>query len=434
MRTKSISASPLFALMLKTATVNVAVMVANALGMIICARVLGAESRGVLAAWMIWPPILAAILVVGMNSSFIFHAKNDASSYKKYVSALLVAAGILSIVGALIMWFATPYLYESQPEKTPGLQVWMAAFAFAMTLFTLLSGISQTTQNLTLYNATRLLPPFLYLALALAMSTVSKLNTLNFLAMYITGYLVAAFALAYSAICDIRKDFRFELPALKKLATHGSKFWCIDFMAVLSAQLDKMFLVAFLAPNVVGVYAVAYGFSRILTQIQLAIATVIFPHAAGKEISVVSLQVSLAFRISTVGSVVLAFIAIALGKFAIIILYGSQYADAYPIFAVLVVESIVSGGGWILSQAFNAIGRTEIIVLRQIVGAIITCVLMYFLTPELGAIGVAISLLIGALLRFIVTVGAFSTLLGIKTPRLLLNGQDLKYLLSRLGK
>lgn len=431
MRMRSIALPAAFTLVFKTATVNVAVMVANALGMIVCARVLGAESRGVLAAWMIWPPVLSAMLAIGMNSSFIYFSKHDASSYARYTSALIVAAGLMSVAGACLMWEAASFFYRLQIERAPALRSWLAAFAFAMTLFSLLSGISQTTHNLSLYNATRLVPPAIYLIFSVSLSFFLKLDTLDFLVIYVGGYLVAGAVLAYSALSELRTRFSFDFQTLKKLAVHGLKFWCLDVMAVLSAQVDKMFLVAFLAPRVVGIYAVAYGLSRILTQLQLAIATVIFPRTAGKNLHLVSEQVSLAFRISSVGSVLLGLCAVAIGKYAIVFMYGHQYAEAAPIFAILIVESIVSGGGWILSQTFNAVGRTELIVMRQIASLIVTCLVMYLLTPIWHAEGVAVSLLAGSLTRFFMTVNAYSIFLKIASPRLFLNVQDLNYLLSR---
>jgi O-antigen/teichoic acid export membrane protein len=431
MRMRSIALPSAFTLVFKTATVNVAVMVANALGMIVCARVLGAESRGILAAWMIWPPVLSAVLAIGMNSSFIYFSKHEASLNARYTSALIAAAGLMSVMGACLMWEAAPIFYRLQIEHTPALRTCLAAFAFAMTLFSLLSGISQTTHNLSLYNLTRLVPPAIYLILSIFLSLFLKLDTLDFLVIYVGGYLVAGFVLAYSTLSQLGSNFLLDFSIFRKLAAHGLKFWCLDVMAVLSAQVDKMFLVAFLAPRVVGIYAVAYGLSRILTQLQLAIATVLFPRTAGKDLRLVSEQVSLAFRISFVGSALLGGWAVAVGKYAIILMYGHQYAEAAPIFAILIIESIVSGGGWILSQTFNAVGRTELIVMRQIASLTVTCLVMYLLTPIWHAGGVAISLLAGSLIRFVMTVNAYPLFLKIAAPRLVLNGQDLNYLLSR---
>ncbi|MFM0061763.1 lipopolysaccharide biosynthesis protein [Paraburkholderia aspalathi] len=411
-------------MVVKTATVNIVVMAANALGMIVCARILGADSRGVLASWMIWPPVISALLSVGTGSAFVYFSKRDELNRMNYVRALVSTSFVLSLVAALVTWTFASTLYGVGVDSRVALKVWLCIYSAFMVSFSVLSGIAQSTATLELYNLTRLIPSLTYLIAGLGLYAFGTVDTQAFLIIYILGYALAASALAWSAIRAAGYVFRVPVVFFSNLITHGARFCILDTLGVVSGQVDKMFLTAFLPPYVLGIYAVAFGLSRILAQLQLAIATIIFPRTAGKEPEIVARLVAQAFRVSMAVSTVLGIVAVAVGRFVIVFLYGNQFASSYPIFTLLVIESILSGGGWILSQAFNAIGRTELVVFRQIGGLAATCLALFFLIPKFGAEGAAMGLLCGSLVRLIMTMSAYPIVLKTAIPRVLPDRQD----------
>ena len=92
-------------------------------------------------------------------------------------------------------------------------------------------------------------------------------------------------------------------------------------------------------------------------------------------------------------------------------------------------EGAVSAVAATLAQAFMTVGRPGVVASLQLISFLAGTALLMILVPIHGIYGAATALLIGTIIRLVVTLLCFPMVLGISMPRLWLSVDDLKVLL-----
>ena len=116
------------------------------------------------------------------------------------------------------------------------------------------------------------------------------------------------------------------------------------------------------------------------------------------------------------------------------LLFGSEFLEASVAFYILAIECIIGGGSWILASAFNALGRPGLVMIRQLIALSVTVALFFVCTPLWGLNGIAIALLVGSIVRMLVTVAAMNIVFKVRFGTMFFDKQDLPFLYERLYK
>src|SRR5579859_299038 len=76
-----------------TVLAGVVIQLSNVAGGIILARSLGASGRGFVAAAMLWPPLLASLVALGIGDALLFHsARSEYAIARALSAAMLIGA------------------------------------------------------------------------------------------------------------------------------------------------------------------------------------------------------------------------------------------------------------------------------------------------------------------------------------------------------
>lgn len=208
----------------------------------------------------------------------------------------------------------------------------------------------------------------------------------------------------------------------------------VELLGTLYTQFDKIIILALLTPRDFGLYSVVFALSRIYNAVQTAISNVVFPKVTGLPQEEIIRTVGRTFRISLIVMMIIVLPTMFIGNFLMGILFGPEFLEASVAFYILAVECIVGGGSWILASAFNALGRPGLVMVRQLVALSVTIALFFVLTPLWGLNGIAISLLLGSIVRMIVTVAAMKIVFKVKFGAMFYDREDLSFLYERLNK
>jgi hypothetical protein len=96
------------------------------------------------------------------------------------------------------------------------------------------------------------------------------------------------------------------------------------------------------------------------------------------------------------------------------------------------LECIAGGGSWILASSFNAAGRPGLVAARQAVALAATVGLFFVFAPAYGLNGIAFALLLGALIRILITLAAMKVVFKVRVAAILFDKDDLRFLRERL--
>jgi O-antigen/teichoic acid export membrane protein len=223
-------------------------------------------------------------------------------------------------------------------------------------------------------------------------------------------------------------------PVLRRLSGYGMRSYGIDVLATLSQQIDQVLVVGILTAGQMGVYAVALAVSRVPQYLHQAVATVVFPTASGHEPERILAMVGRAARVSSLIAVVVCATLALAAPVVIPFVYGGAFANAVHVTQVLILEALVGGVVYVLSQAFMAVGRPGLVTVLQGFGLAIAIPAMLVLIPRFGLIGAALALLLSTIARLVFLQLSFPLLLRLPAPPLIPTADDLRTLARALPR
>jgi O-antigen/teichoic acid export membrane protein len=220
--------------------------------------------------------------------------------------------------------------------------------------------------------------------------------------------------------------------ACRTLLSYGIRSWGIDLLGTLGGQVDQVLVVRLLAPADMGFYVVMLSLSRMLGIIQTSVVTVLFPRAAALSTDEVIALTGRATRVSAsvtaLGGVVVALV----GPWLLRLLYGKEYMHSVGTFRVLLLEMTLSGSGFLLAQAFMALGRPGLVTILQALGLALSVPTMLWLIPKWGVLGAATALMVSTLARVMFIYVSFRLFLKTQPPDLIPKFEDIRVLVDQV--
>jgi O-antigen/teichoic acid export membrane protein len=112
--------------------------------------------------------------------------------------------------------------------------------------------------------------------------------------------------------------------------------------------------------------------------------------------------------------------------------YGAEFAAAIGIFRLLIIEASLGVLAQVSVQLYLARDRPGVVSTIQSITLAISLALLLTLVPRFGAIGAAAALMSAGVVRWLLLLGGVRAILKLPLPRLYLNGEDWRYVRSRL--
>jgi O-antigen/teichoic acid export membrane protein len=422
---------------LRTSATNFLVMVLGTLTSIVTARMFGVVGKGELSAILFWPALLAGLVGFGLPTSLIYNVKQNKGNGGDFVrTGILYQISVSAIVG-IVAWIWLPVWLGNYPADVIQITRWYTVLMLPILLaITLISALAQSTGYFKVYNGVRLYIPLCNLAGLAALWAVGNVS-LRFasLVFLINSMLVIVWSL-YSLSGVIQMDgFRGfgNRMAVKALFGYGIRVFGVDLINTVYTQFDKLIILSMLTSKDLGLYTVVYALSRIFNVVQMAITNVVFPKVTGMDEDKIIATVGRAFRLSLIVMTIIVIPSMFIGRFLMGFLFGAPFLEASTALYLLSFECILGGGSWILASSFNAMGRPGLVIVRQLTALAVTIGLLFVFTPLYGLNGIALALLIGAIIQLVVTMASMRIVFNIRMSGILFDKNDLRFLAERLA-
>ncbi|MCG7212872.1 lipopolysaccharide biosynthesis protein [Paenibacillus mucilaginosus] len=392
---------------LRTSFTNFSMLLITTLTSIITARMLGVEGKGELSAILFWPTFIAGCIGFGLPTSLIYNLKQDSSRASDYLRLSILFQIPVSILAGVVAWFGLPiWLSEYSATAVRLAQYYTVLTVPLLLAVNLLSAIAQSLDKFNIYNGIRLNVPLfnviglIVLWLLGSLSLTSSTNIFLLTTLLVVTYSVVSLRPYVSM--GLRGN-PIDRTAVKPLFGYGMKVYAMELLGTLYNQFDKIIIVALLTPRDFGLYSVVFALSRVFNTVQTAISNVMFPKVTGMEHDKIIRLVARAFRISMTVMAIVVVPSMIIGKFMLGLLFGPEFLEASSTFYLLSIECIIGGGSWVLASSFNAMGRPDLVLIRQLIAISITVALFFVLAPMYGLFGLSLALVIGAVVRLAIT-------------------------------
>jgi O-antigen/teichoic acid export membrane protein len=400
------------------------------------ARTLGPEGRGYVNMLATWLPVLGTVASCGMGRTFVYFSKVDSARFTRYRARLLMVVAGAVVPVALLAGFRADKLYPNLPRTEltsfqwlTGLSVPVYAMGYALTQ------AAQFRSDMRVFNLSRIAQP-LFLFAGLIAAILFGIADYRVFAMIATAAVVLGALIVCIALFRVARPdetaHALRAPSVGSYVRYAGSSYTTDVMGTIGSNLDKVFIIVFLSARDMGIYAVAFALSRIISQIQSTVGEAVFSMNIGSSTGDVGIRVAKLFRESLVISAICGIAAAIVAPPLIPLIFGEAFAPAGPIFAILVVEAVLTGASGMLGQFFNIIGRPHIVVARWVLSTFVAAMLMYPGVQMLGSIGVASAAMLAAGVQLAASIIVYRSITRFEMSEFIPTPRDVKSMFANI--
>lgn len=400
----------------------------------LAARLLGPTGRGELAAIQNWPALIATFGTLGVEKAVAYFCGREPKAAGRTLTTALALIMTLALPLMVLGYVLMPWLLAAQRssivhEARVYLLLIPIGFAVGLPYFVL-----QGRNDLLVWNILRVVQGLSWL-LVLGLAALSKQATPGFVARtYLVALLFLVFAIAYVIWQRVPGPFRPDPACVKPLLHYGVPSILGSTSQQLNLRLDQLLMAALLAPQVLGLYAVAVAWSNGLTPIVNAIAAVAFPRLAGLSTHEEQAhEAARTLRFSALFTVALMVFMVSVTPLAIQVLFGIEFLPAIPAALVLVLAAGMASLSQVLEEILRGLGHPKYVAIAEMIGLLATIALLMLLLRPYQLMGAAVASLFSYGLILAVLVSLMRTHTGLSLAELLLPKMaDVKLLVGRL--
>ncbi|WP_439293984.1 lipopolysaccharide biosynthesis protein [Lonepinella sp. BR2882] len=209
----------------------------------------------------------------------------------------------------------------------------------------------------------------------------------------------AIFCLIY--LYQMDKDFsqrnKIEKINPKFFFTTWFKQNLLQIFGATTTSLDKFLVVSFLGNYTLGLYTVCIAFDSLLTKFINMLADYYYSGLLNKLNRIKSV-------LAVIGLISISALILVplLAKPVIVLFFSSKYAEVAPVLIWFIVNAIIAGLSWVLSQNMLLLGKQVLLFVRQLI-AIVVFVVLFYLLKDQQLYGLAYALIGASLTRLVIS-------------------------------
>lgn len=410
---------------IQSVLLQVLTVVANLATGVMTARLLGPAGRGHYAAAVTWPSLLGMAAAAGTADAVLVHLRRSPADK----AATVAWGGLVTLVAAFVLsalaWTAMPTLLgPAQSDAVPTARAALT-LVFLIGTATLARDAFAGRGRYRLTNLGAFLPHCLHALTMAVFAGFGALTVQTAVLSLILGQSAALFMLLPMLVREFEGPLTGVRRSIAAVSSFARRAAPGDLLSLLPLWADRLLLILLLSPAALGLYTVAYGFSRVVTIATPASGLLLSAmsgerRAAAKQLHDTAVRFCIASIVVTLGP------AIALSGPLVRLFYGAEFLRAAPVFQLLVLQAACGRLVGVTAQFYRALDRPALASGVELAGVLTSAALILSLVPAYGALGAAIGMLGGTVLRLVLLWGGLVVQLGVPLPRLWLSFEDLR--------
>lgn len=371
-----------------TLAVNVTNMLLGVVTGVATARGLQPDERGVLLALILWSSTASTFSLLGLDESVVYHSagsRTQALALRRQLTRYIwpqVAVGL-----ALLITINVVIVRDGSDS--------LLLTALGISLIVPLNAYTQmcmaplrVAEEFGVWNALRLVPASIYASSVLCLAALDKLSIPNGVGGLLIGSIITA--LASWLVTRKRSAFVAVSPSAattSQVRRYGRRVFVASVPYVANQRLDQLLLGVLVAPRNLGIYAVAVSITAVVQMIGTTLEQVIFPRMMAGTLN--SKKIPRILVASCGGTALLGFGLSIMAESLIRFVYGSSYVEAALPLQILAVGVLFVVASAILTAEAKAQNRLHDLIFGQVIGTVITVLLLPLLVIRYDLIGAA---------------------------------------------
>ncbi|HOD18341.1 MAG TPA: oligosaccharide flippase family protein [Candidatus Cloacimonadota bacterium] len=374
---------------------QVLTIIASFIANVFLSRFLGPDLRGRYVYLFTINSVIWLLLDFGIAKSFVYSLQHDKADPKKLYSFTLLFFLISTILLAFVFGFILPAFTNWNDQHYSNLILTLLGiYIAAYILFTRQRSLFMALNKIEDYAALSCLPTIAFLIILLPsfwlvpkawrMEYAYFLNVITF----IICILIFHFRLSR----QINLQWEIDKPLIKRSYSLGWKAFLSEYLIILMTRVDQLVLKSTGSFKLLGIYSLSVNFVDMINTICNMIGVVLLTKFTSLDNDNEALTILRKIFLLVIAFNIFCIIAmLVLGRPVISLLYGKAYLGAYNSFIFLIPAIF----GLTLGALFNTFlwskGFPIFTILAPAMPIVLKIVLSYFLIPNYGYYGAAIS-------------------------------------------
>ena len=370
-------------------------LLANFVGGVLAARLLMPVGRGELGQAVLWPVLIAALGGFSIGDAIIFFTAGRRAAAPRVMGSALGVGAILSLALIAAGFVVLSFVNFGGNPAVRSISQWYLLYIPIGYAAGYVVNACQAHHRFDLWNFLRILVSLAYAAIAVVLwltneATVAAFVTASLLA-NLTVFVTGAILLRRLGMFGVRPD----LGLMKRMFGYGARLHVGALLTLSNVRLDQILITQWLPAADFGHYLVGISVYVSACSLVTLLGALVFPKMAAAENDAVRTEVlgrylRLAVALSVMGGIILIIVA----PWLITLVYGRPYLPAAGVLQILAVGIAPTTSGYLLAQAFKAIGRPLTIAWAESISLATCAIALVILVPALGILGAAISVVL----------------------------------------
>lgn len=339
-------------------------------------RGLGVQVKGEYAYIINFVEILYIVGGIGLGEAYSMFKKEELNNRNTFVLLSITQGIAVFIIGCLLC---------SLININYGMIITvLTSFAVIRANLTIISVVENSIKRNIISTAVNVF----YLILLINLYFINKCNLNTVLICYGLNEIIRCIIFIYIYKMPPRLE-KISIIKLKKIYSIGILTMIITLLISVNYSIDTIMLKYMTNSYNVGIYSVGVTFSNIFLLIPDAFKEVLFGDSSNENFS--RKTIFSAIKVSFIASSVILIGFILFGKFAIKLLYGIDYINAFGVTLIIFIGSLSMIFFKILQPIYIVEGKQKKAICFLVCSAIVNIILNIMLIPKYGYYGTAIA-------------------------------------------
>lgn len=351
------------------------------------ARALGPAGRGELAA-IVAPLAMVAFITTFGQPEYATREVARGRSMARVIGSVYPSVFLLSTIGGVALWLLAPELADGRDAVTHYLRIGSVLLP-AGALTALMTGAAAGASRFGLVGLAQVSGAVSY---SLTVGVLYLLGELTLRTAAVAFIATGTLPLLLFLIALRPGAPRFSREIQRAGFGFGSRAWLGAVAITLNSVLDQVLMAGLTTSRQLGLYVVAVTFSALPRMFVSPLASAILPRVSGGDSAVVAR----ACRVSIAASLLAGLGLAGAAYFAIPLLFGSDFSDAYQMTVVMLFAQVLSLTSGLLGYSLRTGGRPGVVSVAEVAALVVTVPGIILVVPDAGGLGAAaVSLLAG---------------------------------------
>ncbi|VED48531.1 Uncharacterised protein [Raoultella terrigena] len=176
------------------------------------------------------------------------------------------------------------------------------------------------------------------------------------------------------------------------------KQYALQLFGIVTNNMDKYLIGNFIGVTALGLYSSAAAFNTLPLKYYNVLSDYLFSGYINKKNNE-----KIVILTAVIGGGVGCIISFFMSEYLILIAFGERYLSSHVYLPYIIVNVVISGIAWVLTQKALISGNQILIIIRQLLGLSVFAAI-FFMSEKYGLWGAIGALITGSIIRLIISI------------------------------